>query len=173
MGDVLAQRAASELKGRLRADLVDHLLALGPAFTQGERSGDLVNVAVQGVEDLDEYVTAFLPLRALAVLVPVLAALVVFAIDPLTVVVLVVTGPMLVLFLALIGSRTRELTERRFRELSWMSASFLDMLQGWPRSKCSGVAVSRWRISARWAATMATPRWRCCGPRSRLRWCWS
>ncbi len=138
VADVVAQRAASEVKGRLRADLTHHLLALGPAFTHGERSGELAHVLVQAVEDLDEYLTAYQPLRALAVLVPLLVALVVLVTDPLTVLVLVVTGPMLVLFLVLIGSRTKDLTQRRFRELSWMSASFLDMLHGLATLKMFG-----------------------------------
>jgi ATP-binding cassette subfamily C protein CydD len=136
--DALAQRSASHLKGSLRADLTQRLFALGPAFTRGERSGELVSVAVQGVEDLDEYITQYQPMRALAALVPVFVALAVFAIDPLTVLILLVTGPLLILFLGLIGSRAKDLTERRFLELNWMSASFLDMLQGLATLKLFG-----------------------------------
>ena len=42
------------------------------------------------------------------------------------------------LLLALIGGQTRELTARRFNEMSWMSAHFLDMLQGLPTLKMFG-----------------------------------
>jgi ATP-binding cassette, subfamily C, bacterial CydD len=137
-GEVLAQRAANRLKGSLRADLTGHLRALGPSFTNAERTGELVNAATRGVEDLDEYVTAYQPLRFLVVLVPVLIAFVVFVIDPFTVVILLVTGPLVVVFLALIGSRAHAVTERRFRELGWMSASFLDLLQGLATLKMFG-----------------------------------
>ena len=137
-GDLLAQRSASHLKGSLRADLTQHILALGPAFTRGERSGELVNAATRGVEDLDEYVTQYQPLRFLVVLVPALVAIVIFVIDPFTVLILLVTGPLVVLFLALIGSRARAITERRFLELGWMSASFLDLLQGLATLKMFG-----------------------------------
>ena len=44
----------------------------------------------------------------------------------------------MLLFLALIGSRARAITERRFLELGWMSASFLDLLQGLPTLKMFG-----------------------------------
>ena len=37
---------------------------------------------------------------------------------------------MLILLLALIGGQARAITQRRFVELSWMSAFFLDVLQG-------------------------------------------
>ena len=77
-------------------------------------------------------------MRLLAVLTPVFVLLVILALDPPTTLVLLFTGPMLVLLLALIGSRTKEITERRFRELSWMSAFFLDMLQGMATLKLFG-----------------------------------
>jgi thiol reductant ABC exporter CydD subunit len=130
LADVIAQRAASHLKGDLRQRLTKRLLRLGPAYTMAERSGELVNTAVSGVEALDEYVTQFLPARYLAAIVPGLVFLIVLAIDPWTTLVLLFAGPMLLLILALIGGRTKAITERRFVEMSWMSAFFLDVLQG-------------------------------------------
>jgi ATP-binding cassette subfamily C protein CydD len=129
-GDFAGQRSASHLKRRLRTDLTRHLFDLGPAYSRSERSGELVHATVHGVEDLDEYITVYQPLRYLAFLVPVFIAVVVLIVDPLTVLILLFTGPILVLLLALIGSRAKEATEQRFAELSWMSAHFLDMLQG-------------------------------------------
>jgi ATP-binding cassette subfamily C protein CydD len=85
---------------------------------------------VEGIETLDAYITQYLPARYLAVLVPLLVLLAVFLIDPWSTLVLVFTGPMLLLLLAVIGGRTRAITERRFLELSWLSAFFLDILQG-------------------------------------------
>ena len=68
--EVLAQRAAGAVKRALRRDLLAKLTALGPAFTGGERTGELVNTLSAGVETLDDYITQFLPARALAVLGP-------------------------------------------------------------------------------------------------------
>jgi ATP-binding cassette subfamily C protein CydD len=128
--EVLAQGAASRVKQSLRGQLLARLFALGPAYTRRERSGELVNTAVEGIEALDPYVTQFLPARALAVLLPPLVLLAVFLIDAWTTLVLLFAGPMLLLLLALIGGRAKAITERRFLELSWMSAFFLDVLQG-------------------------------------------
>ncbi len=128
--EVLAQRAAGTVKLALRRDLLTRLTLLGPAFTGGERTGELVNTLSAGVETLDDYITQFLPARALAVLGPAFIFLTIFALDPWTTLVLLVAGPFLLLLLALIGGRAKELTQRRFRELSWMSAFFLDVLQG-------------------------------------------
>ena len=130
LSEILAQRAANRLKQRLRTELTGRLFALGPAWTSRERSGELSSVFVNGLDALDAYMTAFQPARWLAALVPVFVLVVVFVVDPLTTLVLLVTGPVLVLLLGLIGGRTRTVSERRFAELRWMSAYFLDMLQG-------------------------------------------
>lgn len=128
--EAIAQGAASRVKQRWRGRLLARIYALGPAFTRGERSGELVNTAVEGIETLEPYVAQFLPTRALAVLLPPLVLLAIFLLDPWSTLVLLFAGPMLLLLLALIGGQARALTERRFLELSWMSAFFLDMLQG-------------------------------------------
>ncbi len=128
--EVLAQRAGGRLASRLRGDLSGRLFALGPAYVGRERSGELAGVAVQGLEAVETFMAAFQPARLLAVGVPVLVALVVLVLDPPTVLVLLFTGPILVLLLGFIGSRARSITERRFAELRWMSALFLDLLQG-------------------------------------------
>jgi thiol reductant ABC exporter CydD subunit len=137
-GDVVAQRAASGVKDSLRTGLTQQLFALGPPRIYTERSGDLVSTIVEGVEALDEYITQYQPARLLAVVLPALVTFAVLLLDPWTVLVLVFAGPMLVLILALIGGRTRELNERRFKELRWMSAHFLDVLQGLPTLKLFG-----------------------------------
>jgi ATP-binding cassette subfamily C protein CydD len=128
--DSLIQGAADRVKVRVRADLTGHLLALGPAYTGRGRSGELAAVVVTGSEALEGYVTLFQPARALAVMVPLLVLAAVAVVDPPTVLVLLLTGPVLVLLLAVIGSRARAVTERRFAEMRWLSAIFLDMLQG-------------------------------------------
>lgn len=136
--EVYAQRSANDVKRELRACLMAKLLALGPAYTQGERTGELVHATVQGIEALDEYISQYLPARLLAGLVPALVFGFILIIDPWTLPILLFTGPILLILFALIGGRTKEISERRFQELSWMSAHFLDILQGLPTLKMFG-----------------------------------
>ena len=136
--EVLAQRAASRLKGQLRRDVTGRLFELGPAHVSAERSGELASTLVNGLEGLDGWMTSYLPARSLAAAVPLLVLGVVLVIDPPTALVLVFTGPVLLLLLALIGGRTRAISERRFAELRWMSAYFVDMLRGIATLKAFG-----------------------------------
>ena len=60
-GEVVGQRAAGGIKTDLRERLAAALVALGPAAVRGERIGDLVHTAGEGVETLDPYVTRYVP----------------------------------------------------------------------------------------------------------------
>ncbi len=128
--DALALLATTRLKARLRSDLTGHLVALGPAYMDRERTGEVTSVLVNGMGAIDAYVATYQPARLLAVAIPALVVLVILVLDPPTTLVLLFTGPILVLLLAIIGSRTGASSARRFAELRWLSAFFLDMLQG-------------------------------------------
>ncbi len=136
--DLLAGRASRLLKGTLRADLTAHLLALGPVWMGRERSGELAGVIGGGVDSLEGYIGSYQPARVQAIAVPLLVLVAVLAIDPPTVLVLLFTGPVLVLLLAIIGGRTRAITDRRFVEIRYLGAFFLDMLRGLATLKMFG-----------------------------------
>jgi thiol reductant ABC exporter CydD subunit len=154
---VLGQRAAGRAKQTLRERLTGHLIRLGPLPLRSVHTGDLANTATEGVEAIDAYVAQFLPAQYLAVLLPIFILGVVLLLDPWTTLVLLFAAPMLLLMLALIGGRAKALTERRFLELSWMSAFFLDMLQGLTTLKLFGrsreQAETIRRISAHYGKT--------------------
>lgn len=128
-----AQRAAAlaiHIKADLRERLLTHLLALGPAYAQGERSGELVNTATEGIEALDAYFRDYLPGLFLALLLPLTILLLVFPIDLLTFLLFLVTAPLIPLFMALIGMAAGALARRQYAVMGRMSAHFLDVLQG-------------------------------------------
>ncbi|MGD8398854.1 MAG: thiol reductant ABC exporter subunit CydD, partial [Anaerolineae bacterium] len=136
--DVAAHRLADGIKQGLRRRLAEHLLALGPAYVAGARSGELVNTVVEGVEALDDYFRHYLPQLALAALVPVALLLFVFPLDWLSGVVLLLTAPLIPIFMVLIGSAADALTQRRWKALSRLSARLLDALQGLATLKALG-----------------------------------
>jgi thiol reductant ABC exporter CydD subunit len=136
--DALSRGATRRIKAQVRADLTGHLLALGPGWTSRERTGEIAGVLSGGLADVDAYVTAFHPARLLATAVPAFVFLVVLVLDPPTALVLVFTGPILVLLLGLIGGRARAITDRRFAEMRYLGAFFLDMLTGLKTLKAYG-----------------------------------
>jgi thiol reductant ABC exporter CydD subunit len=128
--EVTADRASGRLRTDVRRELVDHLVAVGPATLTEQRTGEVATTIGAGVEALHGYVTRFVPAAVLAVVSPLIVFVAVAVLDPWTTLILLFTGPMLVLLLAVIGGRTRVLTQRRFDELGWLGAFYLDMVRG-------------------------------------------
>jgi ATP-binding cassette subfamily C protein CydD len=147
--EVAANRVAVRVKHRLRARLTAHLLALGPVYARGERSGELANTAVEGIEALDAYFRQYLPQVALAALVPLAVLLFVFPLDWVSGLVLLLTAPLIPLFMVLIGDAAEAMTRKQWASLSRMSAHFLDVLQGLTTLKLLGRSREQVRTIAR------------------------
>ncbi len=122
--------AAVRIKGVLRGRLLEHLAMLGPAYLQGQRTGELVATLLQGVEALDGFYNQYLPQILLAGLVPASILVLVFPIDLLSGLVFLLTGPLIPLFMVLIGRSAEAVTRKQYTALGRMSAFFLDTLQG-------------------------------------------
>jgi ATP-binding cassette subfamily C protein CydCD len=143
-GESAAARVAAGVKTHLRVRLFAHLQALGPAYThsavgaEGERGGELTNTVVEGIEALDAYFSQYLPQLALAALVPLTVLVFVFPLDAISGLVLLLTAPLIPVFMALIGTLAEGLTRRQWTTLSRLSAHFLDTLQGLTTLKLFG-----------------------------------
>jgi thiol reductant ABC exporter CydD subunit len=146
--EVTANRVAGQVKADLRERFFAHVLALGPAYVRDERTGELVNTAVEGIESLDAYFSQYLPQLALTVLVPVTFLVFVFPLDALSGLVLLLTAPIIPVFMFLIGSLADALTRKQWQSLSRMSAHFLDVLQGLTTLKLFGRARDQAQVIA-------------------------
>jgi len=129
-GDLLAAGAALRLKSGLREALIGHLIALGPAYVQAQRTGELTATVMEGVEAVDTYLRQYLPQVLTAAIVPLCLLAFVLRVDPLSALVLLLTAPLLPLFMILIGRAAAALTRRQYGTLGRLSAHFLDVLQG-------------------------------------------
>jgi ATP-binding cassette, subfamily C, bacterial CydD len=155
--EAAAHHVAAHIKHSLRARLFRHLLALGPAYTRRERSGELATTATTGIEELDAYFSQYLPQLFLSALVPLAMLALIAPIDPLSGLVLLLTAPLIPFFMVLIGSVAQSHARRQWTALSRMSAHFLDVLQGLTTLKIFGrsreQAATIARISAEFRDT--------------------
>lgn len=135
---LLLSDSSSRIRSGVRRALTNYWGTIGPDHRSS--TGADSTFLGPGVDALDEYVTAFLPARSLAALVPVVVVIAIGIMDPWTLLVLLFAGPMLILLLAVIGSRTRVLADQRFRELGWLRSFYLDMVRGIPTLKVFGRA---------------------------------
>src|SRR6266496_30676 len=136
--EVTALQGAIRGKSALRERLFARLLQLGPAYSRGERTGELVATLSEGIERLDAYVSRYVPQLAWSVLVPLLIAAYILPLDWTSAVLLLVTGPVIPLLMILVGSYAEEHIQRQWIALARMSAHFLDIVQGLPTLKLFG-----------------------------------
>ena len=103
-----------------------------------DRDRSPTTIAGPMVDDLDPWLSTYRPARLAAMITPILVALVIVVLDPLTALVLAFAGPMLVALLALIGRVTRDRADRRLGELEWLRELTLDMVRGIPTLRVFG-----------------------------------
>ncbi|MEJ5240333.1 MAG: thiol reductant ABC exporter subunit CydD [Anaerolineales bacterium] len=140
LNELSASTIAVRLKALLRRNLLEHLFRLGPAYVRGERSGEIAQTVAESVEALDAYYGQYLPQLIITALLPTSILLFVFPLDPLSGVILLVTAPLIPLFMVLIGKGAEIVTRRQYETLSLLSAHFLDSLQGLTTLKIFGRA---------------------------------
>src|SRR5215211_1419719 len=136
--EVSANAVAVKIKTDLRERLFNHILKLGPAYTRGQRTGELTTAAVEGIEALDAYYSQYLPQLVITALIPISILIVVFPIDLLSGIVMLVTAPLIPFFMIMIGKGAEIVTKQQYQTLSRLSAHFLDSLQGLTTLKLFG-----------------------------------
>ena len=144
--EVSAKEAAIRVKSDLRERFIDKILALGPLFVRGEREGELINTAIEGIENLDEYFTRFLPQLVMAVFIPIMILFFVFPIDVTSGLILLLTGPLIPFFMILIGRLAEKKSLAQWQSLSRMSAHFLDVLKGLITLKVFGRSLDQAQV---------------------------
>jgi len=143
LGSSRAQAAASTIKGTLRTRLNAALVRRGPQWLTGQRSGELLSSLSDGLDALDAYIGGYLPQVVLAALIPLLMLAFLAPVDPLSAGILLVTAPLIPVFMVLIGDAGERMTRRRWRSLGALSATLLDTLQGLTTLKLLGAAAEQ------------------------------
>lgn len=141
--ELAAHRASSAVKSELRGRLMERAAALGPDWLSGQRTGSLVALATRGVDALDDYFSRYLPQLGLAVVVPVAVLARIVTEDWVSAAIIVVTLPLIPLFMILIGWATQSRMDRQWRLLSRLSGHFLDVVAGLPTLKVFGRAKAQ------------------------------
>ncbi|GAA4951495.1 thiol reductant ABC exporter subunit CydD [Yinghuangia aomiensis] len=141
--EVAAHRTSAAVKSELRRRLLAHVLRLGPRWLTGTRSGELTTLATRGIDALDGYFARYLPQLVLAVVVPVAVLARIVTGDWISAVTIVVTLPLIPLFMALIGMATQKFMDRQWEVLGRLAGHFLDVVAGLPTLKVFGRAKAQ------------------------------
>jgi ATP-binding cassette, subfamily C, bacterial CydCD len=122
-----AAHAAAGRKESLRHDLAARLLAGGVP-----RGGGATAVATVGLDELDHYYRAVIPAVVTAAVVPLLVGSRILFADWVSAVVVVVTVPLVPVFMALVGLHTKERADAASATLQRLSDHLVELARGLP-----------------------------------------
>ncbi|HEY3575459.1 MAG TPA: thiol reductant ABC exporter subunit CydD [Arthrobacter sp.] len=128
---VAARRAALGVKEELRAELLEAALRTGVRAT-GPSDGGLAVLATRGLDALDSYYTQYLPALVNCAAIPMLLGARILFADWVSAVVIVLTVPLVPLFMVLIGRYTEDKVRDAQAALSRLSGHMLELAKGLP-----------------------------------------
>jgi len=130
-----ANRGTLIIRKKVFTRLTSAVGVLGPIYAKSVQSGRLSTTLLKGVEALDAYYCQYIPQIFFALFTPLLIAGIILPGDPISGGILLLTAPLIPLFMILIGKSASAMTEKQWKTMSRMSGFFLDMLQGLPTLK--------------------------------------
>ncbi|MBR8654879.1 thiol reductant ABC exporter subunit CydD [Achromobacter sp. Marseille-Q0513] len=132
--------AAERIKRQVRLALFERLVDKGPHWSRGQASGVLASAVVDQVEALDGFFAKYLPAMAAAAMLPVAFSVLLFPVDVIAGLVLLITAPLIPLFMALVGWGAQGASRRHLRAFARLSGFFADRLRGLSTLKLYGRA---------------------------------
>lgn len=139
-GERAGADAAERIKRHVRQSLFARMVAKGPYWSRGKASGELASAVVDQVEALDGFFAKYLPAMAAAAMLPVAFSVLLLPVDVVAGLVLLITAPLIPLFMALVGWGAQGASRRHLRAFARLSGFFADRLRGLSTLKLYGRA---------------------------------
>ncbi|MFT4135838.1 thiol reductant ABC exporter subunit CydD [Microbacterium sp.] len=125
-----AARGAAHVSLQLRARLVEAIGTLGPDWIGRRNAAALAVTAGHGLESLDAYFGRYLPQLVATIFTTPVVLIAIWVADPISGLTVLVTLPLIPLFMVLIGLATRTVQRRQFDTLRRLAARFADTVGG-------------------------------------------
>jgi ATP-binding cassette, subfamily C, bacterial CydD len=128
--EVAGRRAAATVLSGLRLTLAEQRLRRDPTGLDSVEAAEIAVASVAGIDPLAAYFGRYLPQLVLACLVPLAVLVWVAAIDVTSALVMLITLPLVPVFMWLIGRYTEDRSRERWEALRLLSNHYLDVVRG-------------------------------------------
>ncbi|MGQ8873363.1 ABC transporter ATP-binding protein/permease [Paenibacillus sp. TSA_86.1] len=160
---LVTTRYAERTGTDLRRQMTEQWFRLGPRYAKTEGTGHLVTLAREGISQYKTYLELFIPRMLGMGFTPVVILFYMFKLDTMSGVILMLTLPILILFMILIGLATQRKMDGQFKSYKALANHFVDTLRGLETLKTLGQSKTHegsiMRVSQRYRkATMSTLR---------------
>jgi len=136
--ETVASRAAARVQTQLRTALLAAIGTLGPGWLSSRNSAALAVTAGRGLDALEAYFGRYLPQLVQTVVATPVVLLVMWSQDWLSGLTVLLTIPLIPVFMVLIGLATRAVQQRQWQTLQRLAARFADTVQGLSTLKVFG-----------------------------------
>lgn len=138
-----AHRASIQVIVELRRKVIEKAVRLGPRWltlptSTGSNGMDVVTLATRGLDDLGPYFVRYLPQLLLVVTVTPATLAVVLGLDWISALIIIVTIPLVPVFMILVGRLTADTSKRRLESMSKLGSQVLDLVAGLPTLRAFG-----------------------------------
>ncbi len=151
----IAHETAAKMKVKLRTALYDHLLRLGPGFTQKQRTGEVVVKAVDSVEQLETFFGRYLPQLVVAGVAPVGILTFMTILDWQSALIYLLFAALTYLAPTFFRRATYRASRGRWQANRELSADFIDAIQGLATLKIFGRSTEWGRMLAERARALS------------------
>lgn len=128
--EIVSFRTAQIVKNQVRETVLKQLSHCTPIQLSQFKTAALTSTLIEQVEALHGFFADYLPQMSIVIMLPIIILIIVFLQNWVVGLLLLMTAPLIPLFMAIIGMNTAKLNQENFQTLSRMSAYFLDRLQG-------------------------------------------
>ncbi|OOF64583.1 cysteine/glutathione ABC transporter permease/ATP-binding protein CydD [Rodentibacter sp. Ppn85] len=130
MREKIGFEAGRQLRNHIRRQILDKIHLVGPATINQKPAGSWASIMLEQVENLHNFYARFLPQQSLSVIVPIVILISVFPLNWAAALILMVTAPLIPLFMILVGIAAADSSQKNMDTLARLSAQFLDRLRG-------------------------------------------
>jgi ATP-binding cassette subfamily C protein CydD len=138
----ITYRYAEHTGALLRKQLMDKLFQLGPRFAKTEGTGKLVTLVLDGTSKFKVYLELIIPRMVATAIIPAVLFIYVLSQDVQSAIILLVTMPILIAFMILIGLSSRKQVDSQMESYRNLANHFVDSLRGLETLKYLGRSKS-------------------------------
>lgn len=133
--DQFLLRTSLRIRYQVRQTLLNAIVALGPTRHYFGSDGNLSAKIIEQVDELDGYISKYYVQSYIAIITPLFIVVATFIYSPLSAILLLLTAPLVPIFMVLVGSAAAQKSQEQFVAMSLLSGRFLDLLRGMPTLK--------------------------------------
>ncbi|ATO56384.1 thiol reductant ABC exporter subunit CydD [Loigolactobacillus coryniformis] len=133
-------RYASQASADLQQRLLTKLFHLGPSLVAKQGTGNMVTMALEGIDQVENYMTLILNKMLNMMLIPWILLIYIFTLDARSGWILLVVVPIVILFMIILGFAARDKADKQYAGYQQLANHFVDALRGLATLKLLGIS---------------------------------